>query len=79
MRVEKLTVSLPPDLIRLTDAIARERKISRSKVVASCLQELAEQRFRESMAEGYRRMAKGSLTFARGAINAAGSTLPEWE
>lgn len=79
IRVEKMTVSLRPDLIKLTDAVAKERKTSRSKVVSSCLEELADTRFRESMAEGYKRMAKESLAFATGTSDMAKNTLPEWE
>ena len=79
IQVEKLTVSVPKHLIKVTDEIARERKISRSKVVSACLQELAERRFHEKMAEGYRKMAKDSLTFARGTLHIARKTLPEWE
>ena len=41
-RAEKLTISLPSNLIQVADEIAHEKKISRSKVVSSCLQELAE-------------------------------------
>jgi len=37
----KLTVSLPQRLITVTDEVAYEKKISRSRVIASCLQELA--------------------------------------
>jgi metal-responsive CopG/Arc/MetJ family transcriptional regulator len=38
MQIERLTISLPRDLVALTDKIAHEKKISRSKVVAACLQ-----------------------------------------
>jgi metal-responsive CopG/Arc/MetJ family transcriptional regulator len=68
MRVEKLTISLPGDLLKLTDEIARERKISRSKLVASCLKELADKRLEERMIEGYSAMAKANLEFAESSI-----------
>jgi metal-responsive CopG/Arc/MetJ family transcriptional regulator len=43
--VVKLTVSVPAELVKMADKVARERKTSRSKVVSSCLQELAKKRF----------------------------------
>ena len=64
-KVAKLTISLPRDLISLTDEIANERRVSRSKVVSSCLQELAEKRLRAKMEEGYKVMAKENSDFAK--------------
>ena len=37
-QVVKVTVSVPAELIKLADLVAKEKKISRSKVVSSCLQ-----------------------------------------
>jgi metal-responsive CopG/Arc/MetJ family transcriptional regulator len=56
----KLTISVPRELAKLADKVAKERKISRSKVVSSCLQELAKQRLQAELEEGYRAMAKDS-------------------
>ncbi|OGO17293.1 MAG: hypothetical protein A2Z02_06150 [Chloroflexi bacterium RBG_16_48_7] len=79
MKVERLTISIPSDLLKLADEIAKEKKISRSKVVSSCLQEMAQKRLEERMAEGYRKMAKESLAFAHEAMNLGKETLPEWK
>ena len=57
-QVVKLTVSVPAELVKLADKVAKEKKISRSKVVSSCLQELAKQRFEADLEEGYKAMAK---------------------
>ncbi len=57
-QVVKLTVSVPAELVKLADKVAKEKKISRSKVVSSCLQELAKQRFQADLEEGYKAMAK---------------------
>jgi metal-responsive CopG/Arc/MetJ family transcriptional regulator len=57
-QVVKLTVSIPEELVKLADKVAKEKKISRSKVVSSCLQELAKQRLQAELEEGYRAMAK---------------------
>ena len=56
-QVVKLTVSVPAELVKMADKVAKEKKISRSKVVSSCLQELAKQRFQAELEEGYRAMA----------------------
>ena len=57
IQVVKLTVSVPAELVKMADKVAKEKKISRSKVVSSCLQELAKQRFQAELEEGYRAMA----------------------
>jgi len=75
MRVEKLTISLPSDLVKLTDEIAKERKISRSKLVASCIKEMTEKRLEERMIAGYKATAKESLKFAKSSIHLANEVL----
>ena len=72
--VVKLTVSVPSDLVKMADKVAKERKTSRSKVVSSCLQELAKQRFQAELEEGYRAMAadeqreKDAMEWAEGTL-----------
>ena len=78
-QVAKLTISLPKDLIALTDKIAEERKVSRSKVVSSCLQELAVKRLRAEMEEGYKAMANEQRQFAKMSFELQRSVVPEWE
>ncbi len=78
-RTAKLTVSLPQELISLADAIAKEKKISRSKVVSSCLQELAEKHKVAEMAEGYKVMAREQKQFAAMASKVEHEVLPEWK
>jgi metal-responsive CopG/Arc/MetJ family transcriptional regulator len=58
IQVVKVTVSVPSELLKMADKVAKERKTSRSKVVASCLEELAKQRLEAEMEEGYRAMAR---------------------
>jgi metal-responsive CopG/Arc/MetJ family transcriptional regulator len=70
-QVVKLTISLPRDLLSITDEIAAEKKISRSKVVYMCLRDLADQRLQLKMAEGYKMLAEDNLKFANQAINIA--------
>jgi len=79
MQVAKLTISLPKDLIALTDEIAEEMKISRSKVVASCLQELAKKRLRAQMEEGYKAMAEEQRQFAQMSFELQRRVVPDWE
>jgi len=71
----KLTISLPHNLIAVTDEVASERKISRSRVISLCLQDLAQKRLRQKMEEGYRAMAKENLKFARQTIDLAHEVL----
>jgi len=78
-QVVKLTISLPKDLIALTDEIAKERKVSRSKVVSLCLQELAAKRLRAEMEEGYKAMANEQRQFAKLSFELQRRVVPEWE
>ena len=77
-QVEKVTISLPRNLILFADEVASERKVSRSKVVSSCLQEFADKRLREQMEEGYKAMAKENQELANLATELASEVLPEW-
>ena len=78
-QVAKLTISLPRDLIALTDEIAEERKVSRSKVVSACLQELATKRLRAEMEKGYKVMANEQRKFAKMSFELQRRVALEWE
>jgi metal-responsive CopG/Arc/MetJ family transcriptional regulator len=78
-RTTKLTVSLPRELVSVADRIAREKKISRSKVISACLQELAEKQKLAEMTEGYLNMAKEQKQFAEVASLITSEVLPEWK
>lgn len=75
----KLTVSVPRELVEITDEVAREKKASRSKVVAACLREMAEKRLKKELERGYREMAEENLRFANTASETVQEILPEWE
>jgi len=77
-RTAKLTISLPRELISFADEIAREKKISRSKVLSSCLQELAERHKVTEMAEGYKAIAKEQKHLAAAASEIEHEVIPEW-
>lgn len=57
-RTARLIVILPRDLTALTDQLAKEKKVSRSQIVSSCLRELAGRRRVAEMVEGYRAVGK---------------------
>lgn len=78
-RTARLTISLPEELISFADGIARTKRISRSKVFSSCLQELAERHRIAEMAEGYRAMAKEQKRFAVMTSKIEHEVLPEWK
>ncbi len=75
----KLTVSVPKDLIELADKVAKEKKISRSKVVAHCLEELARNREADEMAKGYKAMAGENSAFAKTTAHVVHEVAPEWK
>ena len=78
-RTAKLTISLPEELILFADQVAREKKISRSKVFSSCLQELSEKHRIAEMAAGYQALAKEQKQFAAMASKIEQEVLPEWK
>ncbi len=78
-RTLKLTVTLPGELILVADRIAKEKKISRSKVISTCLQELAEKQKAKDMAEGYLHMAREQKRLAEAASKIETEVLPEWK
>lgn len=75
----KLTISLPRELILLADQVAKEKKISRSKVVSYCLREFAEKHRVAEMTEGYKAMAEDQKQLAAMAAKIAHEVLPEWK
>ncbi len=78
-QVARLTISLPRDMILFADKVAKERQISRSKVIASCLQEVAERRTLAELEEGYKAMAKENREFAKMAFELQRRVVPEWK
>ena len=78
-QVAKLTISLPRSLISFADEVANERKISRSKVIASCLKDFAEQRRLAELEEGYKAMAEEQRQFAAVTSALAHEVVPEWK
>lgn len=75
----KLTISLPRELILLADQVAKEKKISRSKVVSYCLRDFAEKHRVAEMTEGYKAMAGEQKQLAELAAKVAPEVLPEWK
>jgi metal-responsive CopG/Arc/MetJ family transcriptional regulator len=78
-QLEKITVSVPSHLKTLADQVARENRISRSKVVSNCLNELAEKRRITLMEEGYRVMAEEHERFAETASKISLEVILPWD
>jgi metal-responsive CopG/Arc/MetJ family transcriptional regulator len=78
-RTAKLAVTVPEELSAFTNRVARECGTSRSKLVATCLQEMAERRLRAEMEEGYRALTGELKETAALAREAQRRVLPEWE
>ncbi|HHK67050.1 CopG family transcriptional regulator [Candidatus Acetothermia bacterium] len=53
----KLTISLPADLVRLTDETAQMEKKPRSRVIKEALTHYIKEKERQEMIEGYQEMA----------------------
>ncbi len=69
VRVSKVTISLPPSLLKFADLLARENSTSRSGVIAKLLEKEEEARTEALMAEGYLEMAEENLREAEEALN----------
>jgi metal-responsive CopG/Arc/MetJ family transcriptional regulator len=78
VNASKLTVSVPKDLIVIADEIAKDKNISRSKLITQCLQELAKKHIREQMEEGYRVMAKEQEAVAEISFDLQREVVPKW-
>jgi metal-responsive CopG/Arc/MetJ family transcriptional regulator len=75
----KLTISLPQELVSLADQIAKEKKVSRSSVIASSLRDMADKRRVAEMTAGYRAMGKEQQRLAEMSAKVAREVLPEWK
>jgi metal-responsive CopG/Arc/MetJ family transcriptional regulator len=69
VRVSKITISLPPSLLKFADLLAREKSTSRSGTIAKLLEKEEEARTEALMAEGYLEMAEENLREAEEALN----------
>lgn len=78
-QLARLTISLPRDMIVFADKIAKERQISRSKVISACLEDFAEQRKLIELQEGYKAMAKENKEVAEITFELQRRVLPEWK
>ena len=78
-RTAKLTISLPEELISFADQLAKQKKISRSRVFSSCLRDLAEQHRAAEMAEGYAAIADEQKRFTKIASEIEQEVVPEWK
>lgn len=63
-KVAKVTISLPKELLELTDRLARERDVTRSGLIAELLEKEEEARITALMAEGYQEMAEENHSLA---------------
>ena len=68
--LEKVTVSLPRELVRYADSLAAERATSRSAVVSDALAVLRERQESELAREGYAFYAEESAEFAAASMKA---------
>ena len=75
----KLTISLPKTLANFADEMARERSVSRSKVVSMCLEDERRRQETELMKEGYLVMVQEYSEFAQLSEELASEIVPAWK
>ena len=73
--VAKVTVSLPSELLKLADRLAKERKTSRSGVISDLLRREETARVARLMEEGYRESASENLRLAEESLPAVRDAL----
>ena len=80
--VTKVTISLPQELLDVADMIARERKVSRSRVIADLIEKEVKDQECALMAEGYRQSALDNRRLANEAYPLASEGIAKstsWE
>jgi metal-responsive CopG/Arc/MetJ family transcriptional regulator len=78
-KMKKITISLPAELVSFTDKMAEESNRNRSQVISKCLKELAEEREKEFLKEGYLAMAEEHKITAALFQSAQTENWPEWK
>ena len=78
-RTAKITISLPEELVSFADEVAKEKKISRSKVISASLRMAAENYRVAGMAEGYQAMARENKEPAKIASDIEDEVIPGCE
>ena len=74
----RLSLSMPKDVVFGVDAIARKKRLTRSKLISNYLEEMLEKEKGELLAEGYKAMAKEHSKFTTLSSHAAKEALPPW-
>jgi metal-responsive CopG/Arc/MetJ family transcriptional regulator len=77
-QARRLSLSISKDIVNDIDEIANARKLSRSKLISMCLEEMLEKEKEELLIEGYKAMAKEHSKFAAFSSRAAKEVLPSW-
>lgn len=77
--MENITVSVPSRLVSFLEKIVKEDKTNRSKIVSKCIEDMARERTKKLMEEGYRAMAEEHKQFAKLSAKAAAEVVPAWK
>ncbi len=74
--MEKIMVTLPPELLKEIDSLSRKEKQNRSQLVREALQQLLQRKKQEEfealLTEGYQEMAEENLKDAEGYLASFG-------
>ncbi len=77
-RSEKITISIPASLLATVDELARERKSSRSAIIAELVRKLAQEKLEEELREGYLANAEFAKELAEADLEAGNEVWSEW-
>ena len=77
--IGRITVSLPKNVSDFANAMATERKISRSQLIAQLLEAEQKRIVERELAEGYAALAEEHRRFAELAVGVASEEWPSYE
>jgi len=74
----RLSITVKPELKKVADEIAKENKITRSKLISQCLEELSHKRKEELLIKYYKAMAKEHRNFAKQSAGVIQNIAASW-
>ncbi len=77
--IERITVSLPKHVSESANAMAAERKISRSQLIAQLVEAEQKRLVERELAEGYAALAEEHRRFAEASVGTASEVWPSYE
>ena len=79
MAKHRVTVTLPEDVAKYADDVARRTGRTRSAVIAQAVESLRRVELERLLADGYQALAEEGRRFAKEALPLAAETWPDYE